>query len=450
MKRRFTVNSDSALPFVDPDELQRLSVAAIEQLVSLREGSGRGSEYTGWLRLPDRVISQTAAVKACADRLRRQAPVTVVVGIGGSYLGARALLEALSDPFAMPDHRLLFAGHTLSEDYHASLLSHLDGTDYNIVVISKSGTTTEPAVAFRILRDHLRDHLRDKTGAGSMKHHVVAITDARRGALHDLAVAEGYEMFVIPDDVGGRYSVLTPVGLLPLALAGYDTDDFVQGMLDMALSLREGNDTSANPALTYAAVRNALYRKGYGTEILVGYEPSLQYLAEWWKQLYGESEGKEGKGIFPASVSFTTDLHSMGQYIQEGVRHIYETVIHVEESHSRLTVPSSSDNSDGIGFLAGRRLTAVNHMAEAGTRLAHVDGGVPVIQISVEKIDEYSLGQLIYFFELACAVSGYLLGVNPFDQPGVESYKNNMFALLGKPGFEAERMKLEKKLKKRG
>ncbi len=442
MKRRFTVNIDSALPFVAAGELQRLTADAAGHLQVLREGSGRGSEFTGWLRLPDRTAGETAAVRACAARLRRQAPVTVVVGIGGSYLGAKALLEALGDPFAVQQHRLLFAGHTLSEDYHSSLLNHLDGTGYNIVVISKSGTTTEPAIAFRILRDHLQK----KVGAGNMKNHIVAITDARRGALHDLAVAEGYEMFVIPDDVGGRYSVLTPVGLLPLALAGYDVDTFVAGMHDMALATREGDDTPANPVLTYAAARNALYRKGYGTEILVGYEPSLVYLAEWWKQLYGESEGKEGKGIFPASVSFTTDLHSMGQYIQEGERRLFETVIHVEGSRSRLAVPPAADDSDGIGFLAGRALTEVNHKAEAGTRLAHVDGGVPVIQIAIEKIDEYTLGQLMYFFELACAISGYMLGVNPFDQPGVESYKKNMFALLGKPGYEAERERLEKTL----
>ena len=445
MKKELSVNVNGISSFVGTGDLENLSAPAIGHLRALRDGTGRGSEFTGWLRLPDRVTGGTASVKSCAARLRAQAPVTVVVGIGGSYLGARALTEALNNPFAPQDHRLLFAGHTLSEDYHAALLRFLDGTAYNIVVISKSGTTTEPAIAFRILRDHLRN----KIGAPATKMHIVAITDARKGALHDLAVSEGYEMFVIPDDVGGRYSVLTPVGLLPLALAGYDIDAFTLGMLDMAHSTREGNDTSSNLAIAYAIARNALYEKGYSTEILISYEPSLVFLAEWWKQLYGESEGKESKGIFPASVTFTTDLHSMGQYIQQGERKLFETVIHVKESRNLLVVPGASDNSDGIGFIAGKRMTEVNHKAEDGTRIAHIDGGVPVIRISIEKIDEYNLGQLMYFFELACAISGYLLGVNPFDQPGVESYKKNMFALLGKPGFEEERLRLEQALRAR-
>ncbi len=443
MKSNISVNVNGISSFVGEEELNRLTICAIEHLATLRESRGRGSEFTGWLRLPDSVVNETAAVKACAARLRSQAPVTVVVGIGGSYLGARALTEALNDPFAPKEHTLLFAGHTLSEDYHAALLRFLDGTAYNIVVISKSGTTTEPAIAFRVLREHLRN----KLGTPAMKSHVVAITDARRGALHDLAVSEGYETFVIPDDVGGRYSVLTPVGLLPLALAGFDIDAFARGMLDMALSVREGNDTPANIAVTYAAARNVLYDNGYSTEILISYEPSLVFLAEWWKQLYGESEGKESKGIFPASVTFTTDLHSMGQYIQQGERKLFETVIHVTDSRNQLVVPGAADNSDGIGFIAGKRMTEVNHKAEDGTRIAHIDGGVPVILVSMERIDEYNLGQLMYFFELACAISGYVLGVNPFDQPGVESYKKNMFALLGKPGFEAERERLEQDLR---
>jgi glucose-6-phosphate isomerase len=446
MKSDLTVNVNGIRSFLNDEELSRFSASAIEHLINLREGRGRGNEFTGWLRLPDRTISETDAILTCARRLRAQAPVTVVVGIGGSYLGARALTEALNDPFALPGHRLLFAGHTLSEDYHAALLKFLDTTAYNIVVISKSGTTTEPAIAFRILRDHMRN----KAGESTLKSHIVAITDARRGALHDLAVNEGYETFVIPDDVGGRYSVLTPVGLLPLALAGYDIDAFARGMYDMAISVRDGNDTPANIAVTYAAARNALYYSGYSTEILISYEPSLVFLAEWWKQLYGESEGKESKGIFPASVTFTTDLHSMGQYIQQGERKLFETVVHIKDSHSTLTVPGAEDNSDGIGFIAGKRMTEINHRAEEGTRIAHIDGGVPVILVSMERIDEYNLGQLMYFFELACAISGYVLGVNPFDQPGVESYKKNMFALLGKPGFEAERERLEKELKTKG
>lgn len=446
MKKDLSVNINGIRSFVSTAELHDLSASAIDHLKALRDGTGRGSEFTGWLRLPDQAVNETGKVKSCAARLRAQAPVTVVVGIGGSYLGARALTEALNDPFAKPDHKLVFAGHTLSEDYHAALLKFLDSTSYNIVVISKSGTTTEPAIAFRVLRDHLRN----KVGAPVMKSHIVAITDARRGALHDLAVNEGYETFVIPDDVGGRYSVLTPVGLLPLALAGFDIDAFALGMKDMALSVREGNDTPGNIAVAYAAARNSLYNNGYSTEILISYEPSLVYLAEWWKQLYGESEGKESKGIFPAAVTFTTDLHSMGQYIQQGERKLFETVIHVDEPRHLLVVPVASDDADGIGFIAGKKLTEVNHKAEEGTRIAHTEGGVPVITISISRIDEYNLGQLMYFFELACAVSGYVLGVNPFDQPGVESYKKNMFALLGKPGFEAERERLEKHLQGRG
>lgn len=443
MKQTISVNIKGISSFSSETELNAVSEKAIGGLKTLREGTGRGNEFTGWLRLPDQAVNETAKVKACALRLRSQAPVTVVVGIGGSYLGARALVDALSDPFAPQTHRLVFAGHTLSEDYHASLLKYLDGTSYNIVVISKSGTTTEPAIAFRVLRDHLRN----KMGAPAMKSHIVAITDARRGALHDLAVNEGYETFVIPDDVGGRYSVLTPVGLLPLALAGYDIDAFALGMKDMALSVREGNDNPANIAVAYATARNSLYNNGYSTEILISYEPSLVYLAEWWKQLYGESEGKESKGIFPAAVTFTTDLHSMGQYIQQGERKLFETVIHVEEPRHLLVVPGAANDADGIGFIAGRKLTEVNHKAEEGTRIAHTEGGVPVITVSMARIDEYNLGQLMYFFELACAISGYVLGVNPFDQPGVESYKKNMFALLGKPGFEAERERLEKQLR---
>jgi len=443
MKNKLSVRIESIGSFIRNDELASCMESARTSLNTLREGKGRGSEFTGWLHLPDQVVNNMEKVKACAARLRSLAPVTVVVGIGGSYLGAKALTEALSDPFARHEHKLVFAGHTLSEDYHAALLKYLDSTPYNIVVISKSGTTTEPAIAFRVLRDHLRN----KVGAPAMKSHIVAITDARRGALHDLAVREDYETFVIPDNVGGRYSVLTPVGMLPLALAGYDIDAFAHGMKDMALSIRDGNDTASNIAVSYAAARNALYNTGYSTEILISYEPSLVYLAEWWKQLYGESEGKESKGIFPASVTFTTDLHSMGQYIQQGERKLFETVIHVEESRHLLVVPGAADDADGIGFIAGKKLTEVNHKAEEGTRIAHIEGGVPVVTISLSKIDEYNLGQLMYFFELACAISGYVLGVNPFDQPGVESYKKNMFALLGKPGFEAERERLEKQLR---
>jgi glucose-6-phosphate isomerase len=446
MKKDLSVSLNSISSFVSADELNRLSVAAIDHLRTLRDGTGRGNEFTGWLRLPDRTLSETNAIKDCALRLRNQAPVSVIVGIGGSYLGAKALIEALADPFGKREHAIFFAGHTLSEDYHSALLKYLDTTLYNIVVISKSGTTTEPAIAFRILRDHLREKIGDK----AMKSHIVAITDAQKGALHSMAVSEGYQTFVIPDNVGGRYSVLTPVGLLPLALAGFDIDAFARGMRDMALSVREGDDSTSNIAVAYAAARNVLYKKGYTTEILISYEPSLLYLAEWWKQLYGESEGKESKGIFPASVNFTTDLHSMGQYIQQGERKLFETVIHVAMPRDSVVVPQSSEDSDGIGFIAGRTLTEVNHKAEDGTRIAHIEGGVPVITVNLPRIDEYYLGKLMYFFELACAISGYILGINPFDQPGVESYKKNMFALLGKKGYETERERLEQVLRDKG
>jgi len=443
MKTSITLNINGISSFTDSDRVNLLAREAEEHLRALREGTGRGSDFLGWLRLPEAALSSTDRIKACAKRLRDQAPVTVVVGIGGSYLGAKALIDGLSDPYANPEHRIIFAGHTLSEDYHAALVRYLDGTAYNIVVISKSGTTTEPAIAFRILRSHLSG----KTGKENVARHIVAVTDASRGALHNLAVAEGYETFVIPDDVGGRYSVLTPVGLLPLALAGYDIDEFIKGMHTMAALTRDNSDTS-NIALTYAAARNTLYGGGFMTEILVSYEPALAAVAEWWKQLFGESEGKESKGIFPASVTFTTDLHSMGQYIQEGERHLFETVISVTEAHSEMKVPVSADDSDGVGFIAGRRMTQVNERASAATRLAHISGGVPNIVITLPCINEFYLGQLMYFFEISCAVSGYILGVNPFDQPGVESYKKNMFALLGKPGFEAEKARLEQELKR--
>lgn len=423
---------------------ERLYKESIRQLSLLRDGTGRGNDFLGWLTLPDTIGEQAEAIKSCAARLKSQAQTTVVIGIGGSYLGAKALIEALSDPFHKGmTHNVVFAGHTLSEDYHASLLDFLGDREFNIVVISKSGTTTEPAIAFRILRDHLTTLV----GKNNASRFIVAVTDEQKGALHNLAVKEKYETFVIPDNVGGRYSVLTPVGLLPLALSGLDVDAFIKGMKDMALQLRDDNDTTFNMAIVYAAARNYLYSKGYTTEILVSFEPSLMFLAEWWKQLFGESEGKEGKGIFPASVVFTTDLHSMGQYIQQGERKLFETMISVESPRNSLVVPSAADDSDGIGFIAGKHLSEVNHKAEAGTRLAHIDGGVPVMTIKIPKIDEYTLGQLMYFFEISCGISGYVLGVNPFDQPGVESYKKNMFALLGKPGYEAEKERLEKLLK---
>jgi glucose-6-phosphate isomerase len=442
MEQMINIDIKGISGFTNEGIPEKIYSESIRQLSVLREGKGRGSDFLGWLNLPDTIASQLTAIKECALRLKKQADITVIIGIGGSYLGAKAMMEAMADPFHKGlSHVVVFAGHTLSEDYHASLLDFLGNKKFNIVVISKSGTTTEPAIAFRVLRDHLKTVVGDKTSK-----HIVTVTDEHKGALHNLSVKEGYETFVIPDNVGGRYSVLTPVGLLPLALSGLDVEAFVKGMKDMAWLLRENNDTTFNMAVVYAAARNYLYSKGYTTEILVSFEPSLMFFAEWWKQLFGESEGKEGKGIYPSSVVFTTDLHSMGQYIQQGERKLFETMISVEQPRHSLIVPSSSDDSDGIGFIAGKSLTEVNHKAEAGTRLAHIDGGVPVITINIKRINEYTLGQLMYFFELSCGISGYLLGINPFDQPGVESYKKNMFALLGKPGYEAEKEQLERKL----
>ena len=373
--------------------------------------------------------------------------IIVVIGIGGSYLGTRAIVDALSNPFVayLPNREkplLVYAGENLSEDYHFSLLKMLDKVDYSVIVISKSGTTTEPAVAFRLIREHLQK----KYGHDKVAEHIIAVTDSVKGALKAMADQENYKTYIIPDDVGGRYSVLTPVGLLPIAVAGFNIKKLLDGAKEMKESLINSTDSAQNPAIAYAAIRNTLYRNGNVTEIMVNYEPRLFYFTEWWKQLYGESEGKDNKGIFPAGVSFTTDLHSMGQYIQEGMRNLFETVISVENPDSKLAVPYDERNLDGLNFIAGKRLSDINKNAEQGTLLAHVDGGVPNIRITVPSIDENTLGQLIYFFEFACALSGYSLGVNPFDQPGVEAYKKNMFALLGKPGYEKLGAELRKRL----
>jgi glucose-6-phosphate isomerase len=371
----------------------------------------------------------------------------VVIGIGGSYLGARAVIDALNHPFhsLLPNRKhpvILYAGENLDEDYHQGLLEVLDHYDYSVAVISKSGTTTEPAVAFRLVKSHLIKKYGPKGAAGR----IIAVTDAKRGALKKMADQEGYSTYVIPDDVGGRFSVLTPVGLLPIAVAGFDIVKLVNGAGKMMETCLSSPDFEKNPAMRYAAIRNALYRSGKAIEILVNYLPNLYYMTEWWKQLYGESEGKEHKGIFPAGAGFTTDLHSMGQYIQDGARILFETVLSVESSWTELRVPELPEDPDGLNFLAGKKLSEINHMAELGTLLAHVDGGVPNIRIILQKLDEEILGQLIYFFEFACALSGYLLGVNPFDQPGVEAYKKNMFALTGKPGFEKEGEDLRRRL----
>ena len=387
------------------------------------------------------------SIEATAERLRNKADYVVVTGIGGSYLGARAVIDALNDSF---DHLkgerknpvILYAGHNISEDYTYELLELLKDKSFGIIVISKSGTTTEPAIAFRVLKELLET----KYDKSEVKERIVAITDAKKGALRTLAEQEGYETFVIPDDVGGRYSVLTPVGLLPIAVAGFSISELVRG----AKTMRDLTGTDVpfdkNPSSIYAATRNLLYQKGKKTEILVNYHPKLHYFAEWWKQLYGESEGKENKGIFPAAVDFTTDLHSMGQWIQEGERTIFETVISVGAARHRVLIPRDEANLDNLNYLAGKRIDEVNKMAELGTRIAHTDGGVPNIRIELPELNEYYLGQMIYFFEKACGISGYILGVNPFDQPGVEAYKKNMFALLGKPGFEKETEAIKKRL----
>ena len=429
------VDIEHARNLISSYELQHLQKEIDIHYQTLLDKTGKGNDFLGWVDLPSKFDQDLfKRIEEDVTRLSSISELFVVVGIGGSYLGARAVIEALGHQFydLLGNRKypyVIYAGHQLSEDYTAELLGILDQREYSLAVISKSGTTTEPAIAFRILKNHL-EHKYGKQGARSR---IIAITDKQRGALKGLSDKEGYPTYVVPDDVGGRYSVLTPVGLLPIAMAGFDIRKLVQGAADMEAFCRKSLTIAENPVMAYVAARNALYRKGKTTEILVNYLPNLAYLTEWWKQLYGESEGKEGKGIFPAGVNFTTDLHSMGQYIQDGMRNIFETVISVENSKNSVMIPKAEDDADGLNYLAGKRIGYVNHMAELGTLQAHIDGGVPNIRIIVPEINEYTLGQLIYFFELACGLSGYLLGVNPFDQPGVEAYKKNMFALLGKP-----------------
>jgi glucose-6-phosphate isomerase len=376
-------------------------------------------------------------LQAAADELRKRCEVVVVAGIGGSYLGARAVNEALSNSFLQlagdkQNPQVVYAGNNIGEDYLADLLELLKTKQFGIINISKSGTTTETALAFRLLKTQLEEQV----GKEEARHRIVAVTDKAKGALRTLATKEGYKTFVIPDSVGGRFSVLTPVGLLAIAVAGHDIKALVRGAVEMEKATGVNVPYAENPSAQYATMRQALYKAGKKTEILVNFNPRLHYFAEWWKQLFGESEGKDGKGIYPSSVDFTTDLHSMGQWIQEGERTIFETVISVEKPNRSVVIPSDQENLDGLNFLAGKRVDEVNKMAELGTQIAHVDGGVPNLKVSIEKIDELNLGRLIYFFERACGISGYILGVNPFNQPGVEAYKKNMFALLEKPGYE--------------
>lgn len=447
---KLKVDIRSIPKFIDSDDIKKLETDLKIHHHDLITGIGAGSEFTGWVRLPSSTSKELLNdIMLEAERLKEKSEVVVVVGIGGSYLGARAVIEALQHQFAgllpafkRPGPLVIFAGNNIGEDYHSDLLEVLQKVNWSLIVISKSGTTTEPAIAFRILKQHLVR----KYSVGEARRRIVAITDKSKGALKTLADEEGYKTYIVPDDVGGRYSVLTPVGLLPIAVAGFDIRKLMQGAEEMEQIALASHLPEKNPAALYAAARNALYRKGKPIEIMVNYQPNLVFFTEWWKQLYGESEGKMQRGIFPAGVTFTADLHSMGQYIQDGLRIIFETVLSVEQSNKELHIPLLADDADGLNYIAGKRLHEVNRMAELGTLLAHVDGGVPNIRISIPRIDEYNIGSLIYFFEFACALSGYTLAVNPFDQPGVEAYKKNMFALLGKTGFEAEGQILKKRL----
>jgi glucose-6-phosphate isomerase len=435
-------------PFVSEKEIKELSKEAGSAQHTLYQGNGAGNDFLGWLHLPEEITGrQLTDMEEAVAGMKKNSEILVVVGIGGSYLGARAVYDALAHNFSQlrggqDAPLMLFAGQNIGEDYMHEMLELLDERSYSIVVISKSGTTTEPALAFRILREHLES----KVGREEARSRIIAITDSSKGALRQLADEEGYRSFVIPDNVGGRYSVLTPVGLVPLAVCGVDIRALVDGAREMSRRCAPSVPLEENPAALYAAVRNALYRSGKKIELLVNYHNKLHYVSEWWKQLYGESEGKEGKGIFPAAVDNSTDLHSMGQYIQEGERSLFETVISVERTNYQVSVPGDRANLDQLNYLEGKNIDHVNKMAELGTILAHQDGGVPNLRITLPSLSERWLGQLLYFFENACGISGYMLGINPFNQPGVEAYKRNMFALLEKPGFEEETAKIKSRL----
>ncbi|SFL36214.1 glucose-6-phosphate isomerase [Porphyromonadaceae bacterium KH3CP3RA] len=426
--------------FLSEEDILRQSAAAAACNQALHDGSREGNDFLGWVTLPSSITDQALReIEDAATVLRTHCEAVIVVGIGGSYLGARAVIDALSSSFDWLQKKetrkspvILYAGNNISEDYLYELKRYLDDKQFGIINISKSGTTTEPAIAFRLLKDQLED----KVGKEEARKRIVAVTDASKGALRSLADTEGYKTFVIPDNVGGRYSVLTPVGLLPIAVAGIDIRKLVAGAVEIEKATVPSTSFDYNLPAIYAVIRNELYKRGKKIEILVNYHPKLHYLAEWWKQLYGESEGKEGVGIFPAAVDFTTDLHSMGQWIQEGERTIFETVVTIGEANEKVLIPRDERDLDGLNYLEGKRVDEVNKMAELGTRIAHVDGGVPNLTIEIPRLNEKYIGQLIYFFEKACGISGYLLGINPFNQPGVEAYKKNMFALLEKPGYE--------------
>ena len=444
------VDISEILGFVPEKDVMALEPDVKAAIDMLEKGTGKGNDFIGWLNLASGMPqSLIESIKETASVLRENCEVVVVAGIGGSYLGARAVIEAFSNSFSQlvrdgSNSTVLFAGQNISEDYLFELTQYLKGKKFGVINISKSGTTTETALAFRLLKKQCED----QRGKDMARKVIVAITDAERGAARVCADREGYATFVIPDNVGGRYSVLSPVGLLPIAVAGYDIEALVRGASDMEGMTSGKVAFRDNISAVYAAARNALYRSGKKIEILVNFQPKLHFFSEWWKQLYGESEGKENKGIYPSSVDFSTDLHSMGQWIQEGERIIFETVISVDKVQHSVIVPSDEDNLDGLNYLAGKHVDEVNKMAELGTRLAHVDGGVPNIRITVPELKEYWIGQLLYFFEKACGISGYLLGINPFNQPGVEAYKKNMFALLDKPGYEEQSKAVHARLDK--
>jgi len=428
------LNTDNTHHFLIPTGIQN-NISTVEKAFQdLIHKTGKGNDFLGWLNLPEEItLSLLAELNQVAEKLATRAEVIVVVGIGGSYLGARAVIEALQHPFKtlLPNEKtplVLFAGNSMGEDYHRGLVDVLNIKDYAVIVISKSGTTTEPAIAFRILKEHCEK----KYGKKEAQKQIVAITDEKKGALKKLATEENYHTFVIPDDVGGRYSVLSPVGLLPIACAGFNIEKLITGACQMKNNLLLHHTFRDNIAIQYALTRHLLYKEGKKMELVVAYEPQLFFFIEWFKQLFGESDGKEGKGIFPAGAIFSTDLHSLGQYIQEGERHLFETVLSVEKVSAHLPIPFDANDLDGLNYLQQKTIHEINLTAEEGTRLAHISGNVPIIRIAIPEISEETLGELIYFFEFSCALSGYLLNINPFDQPGVEAYKSNMFRLLGK------------------
>lgn len=441
------VNTDFVKPFLKEDTISQKLNEAYRHLLALKHKTGKGNDFLGWVDLPDTIsINELKRIEHVADEIRKKIDILVVVGIGGSYLGARAVIDMLYHNFnsLLPQRNkpiVLYAGQNMGEDYLFQLLEVLNEYEYAIAVISKSGTTTEPAIAFRILKHHIEN----KYGLEEARKRIVAITDKNKGVLLELAKKEGYEQFVIPDDVGGRYSVLTPVGLFPIAVSGGNIFDLIKGAHHMK-NLLFKQEPNENIAIQYALARNALYNEGKKIEVMASYTPRMHYFMEWWKQLYGESEGKDRKGIFPVSVDFTTDLHSLGQYIQEGENILFETVLSVSHPSNHLAIPHEPSNNDQLNFISYKRISYVNDMARLGTLLAHLDGGVPNILIEIPTLNEIYIGQLIYFFEIACGISGYLLDVNPFDQPGVEAYKKNMFALMGKPGMEAESQKIKERI----